>query len=110
MWPSAGKEVAVYCADKMGDLIKSTGAYKEGDIGQALKDAFINCDRQLLLPEIAQELKKIANDGKEEDKWVQSTHTHRYTHTHSDTHIQVIHTYTLGAFQSYYVGIKVKLK
>ncbi|XP_064382077.1 protein phosphatase 1G-like isoform X2 [Halichondria panicea] len=63
-----GKEVAVYCADKMGDLIKSTGAYKEGDIGQALKDAFINCDRQLLLPEIAQELKKIANDGKEEDK------------------------------------------
>ncbi len=59
----------------MGDLIKSTGAYKEGDMSQALKDAFINCDRQLLLPEVAQELKKIANDKEDEDKWVR-THTH----------------------------------
>ena len=59
----------MYCANKLGDLIKSMEAYKNGDVSQALKDAFVSCDKQLLLPEVAKELKRIANDdNKEEDK------------------------------------------
>ncbi len=57
----------MYCANKMGDLIKSMEAYKAGDMSQALKDAFVSCDKKLLLPEVAKELKKIGNDNREEE-------------------------------------------
>lgn len=55
----------MYCAQKMGELIKATDAYKSGDFVQALKDAFVNCDKKLLLPEVAKELKRIANEDEE---------------------------------------------
>ena len=66
----AGKEVAVYCANKMGEMIKSTGAYKNGDMTQALKVAFVDCDKKLLLPEVSKELKRIANDNRTDEKCV----------------------------------------
>ena len=66
----AGKEVAVYCANKMGEMIKSTEAYKKGDMAWALKDAFVDCDKKLLLPEVSKELKRIANDNRAEEKCV----------------------------------------
>ena len=47
-----GKEVALYCAAKLGGIIKSTKSYAKGDISQALKDAFMKCDEIIMKPEM----------------------------------------------------------
>jgi len=52
----------------MGDLIKSSGAYKNTDIPQALKDAFVECDKSILLPEGDLELKRINRENKPADE------------------------------------------
>ena len=66
--PHPGKEVAVYCSMKMGDIIKSMDAYREDDIDKALKDAFLHCDEILLGPDVINDLKQIAENDLAEDR------------------------------------------
>lgn len=49
----------MYCAAKLGDIIKSTDSYSAGDISQALKDAFMKCDEIIAKPETVQEMKMM---------------------------------------------------
>lgn len=62
-----GHEVATYCARNLPDFIKATEAYKNGDIKQALIDAFLSFDATLVKPEIIAILREIAGT-KEPDK------------------------------------------
>ena len=62
-----GHEVAAYCAKNLPDFIKATEAYKNGDIKQALIDAFLGFDATLAKPEVIEILKDIART-KEPDK------------------------------------------
>ncbi|XP_020277630.1 probable protein phosphatase CG10417 [Pseudomyrmex gracilis] len=55
-----GHEVATYCAQKLPDFIKQTEAYKNGDIRQALIDAFLGFDATLTTPEVVNILKELA--------------------------------------------------
>lgn len=55
-----GHEVATYCAQKLPDFIKQTEAYKNGDIRQALIDAFLGFDATLTTPEVVSILKELA--------------------------------------------------
>ncbi|XP_033224539.1 probable protein phosphatase CG10417 [Belonocnema kinseyi] len=55
-----GHEVAAYCAKNLPDFIKSTEAYKKGDIKQALIDAFLGFDATLTKPDVISILKEIA--------------------------------------------------
>ena len=57
-----GREVAVYCAAHLGDITKATKAYSTGDIGLALKDAFMKCDNIIVAEEAVKEMKKIVED------------------------------------------------
>lgn len=60
--------MAIYCAAKLGDIIKSTESYNKGDISQALKDAFMKCDEIILKPEAVQEMKEmITTEGGAKD-------------------------------------------
>lgn len=53
-----GKEVAVYCAAHLGDIIKSMAAYSEGDLPQAMKDAFMQCDKLIKEDEAIEEMRQ----------------------------------------------------
>ncbi|KAJ6642325.1 putative protein phosphatase [Pseudolycoriella hygida] len=57
-----GAEVALYCAKKLPDFLKTVEAYQKGDFEQALKDAFIGFDSTLIDPDVVEELKKFAVD------------------------------------------------
>ena len=57
-----GKEVAAYCATHLADIIKATPAYGQGDLGQAMKNAFMQCDRKLKEKEVIEEMKKWDED------------------------------------------------
>lgn len=59
---STGREVAVYCAAHLGEIIKATEAYSNGDISQALKDAFMKCDDIIIKEDAVKEMKKIVED------------------------------------------------
>ncbi len=59
---TSGKEVAVYCATHLADMIKSTAAYREAGLPQAMKDAFMQCDRLLKEKEAINEMKKYDED------------------------------------------------
>lgn len=65
-----GKEVALYCAAKLGGIIKSTKSYAKGDISQALKDAFMKCDEIIMKPEIVQEMKEMMNAEVADERYV----------------------------------------
>ncbi|KAG4076919.1 hypothetical protein HA402_015906 [Bradysia odoriphaga] len=63
-----GAEVALYCAQKLPEFLKSVEAYGKGDFEKALKDAFIGFDSTLVDAAVVEELKKLAsdiNDGSE---------------------------------------------
>lgn len=62
-----GHEVAAYCARNLPDFIKNTEAYKNGDIKQALIDAFLGFDATLVKPDVINILKEIAGT-KDPDK------------------------------------------
>lgn len=64
----SGREVAVYCATHLADTIKSTAAYGQGDLGQAMKDAFMQCDRFLKEKEAIAEMKKYDEDEISEEE------------------------------------------
>lgn len=65
---SAGREVAIYCATHLADIIKSTAAYDQGNLGQAMKDAFMQCDRLLKEKEAIAEMKKYDEDEISEEE------------------------------------------
>lgn len=52
----------MYCATHLGDIIKSTAAYGEGDIAQAMKDAFMQCDKLIKGKEAIEEMKTYDED------------------------------------------------
>ena len=52
--------MATYCSKNLPDFIKSTEAYKKGDIRQALIDAFLGFDATIATPEVVSILKEIA--------------------------------------------------
>ncbi len=56
---SVGREVAMYCASHMPDIIHSCNC---GNIEQALKDAFMKCDRMVIEEEAVQEMKTYDED------------------------------------------------
>lgn len=58
----------MYCSVKMGDIIKSMDAYREGDMDKALKDAFLHCDEKLLGPDVIKDMKQIAENDVTEDR------------------------------------------
>ncbi|XP_041450227.1 probable protein phosphatase CG10417 [Drosophila obscura] len=57
-----GAEVAQYCADKLPEFLKNLDAYKKGQFGQALKDAFLGFDKTLLDPPVVTILKILAGE------------------------------------------------
>lgn len=61
-----GAEVAEYCAKNLPDFIKNTEAYKNGQLMQALVDAFLGFDATLATPEVMKVLKELSmkDDGK----------------------------------------------
>lgn len=63
-----GHEVATYCARYLPDFIKQTEAYKNGDIRQALIDAFLGFDDTLTKPDVVNILKELAGTSTSEKK------------------------------------------
>lgn len=63
--------MATYCARNLPDFIKQTDAYKNGDVKQALIDAFLGFDATLEKPDVVSILKELAgtstSDKKKED-------------------------------------------
>ncbi|XP_033251356.1 probable protein phosphatase CG10417 [Drosophila miranda] len=57
-----GSEVAQYCADKLPEFLKNLDAYKKGQFGLALKDAFLGFDKTLLDPPVVTILKILAGE------------------------------------------------
>merc|ERR1712065_109123 len=43
-----GQEIAQYCSKKLPDFIKNTEAYKNGDLKQALEEAFSDIDKSII--------------------------------------------------------------
>ncbi|KAK9881772.1 hypothetical protein WA026_017290 [Henosepilachna vigintioctopunctata] len=63
-----GHEVAHYCSQKLPEFIKSTDAYKEGNIESALVEGFLGFDSTITTPEVISVLKEIAGvDNVDED-------------------------------------------
>ena len=50
-----GQEVATYCATHLPDIIRS--CYSNRDLGQAMKDAFMKCDRIVMEHDAIMEMK-----------------------------------------------------
>ena len=65
---NTGREVAVYCASHLADIIKSTTAYSQGNIEQALRDAFMECDKLITEKEAIQEMKTYDEDEISEEE------------------------------------------
>jgi len=55
MFMSSGQEVATYCATHLPDIIRS--CYSNRDLGQAMKDAFMKCDRIVMEPDAIMEMR-----------------------------------------------------
>lgn len=58
----------MYCARNLPNFIKQTEAYKNGDIRQALIDAFLGFDDTLTKPEVVNVLKDLAGTSTSEKK------------------------------------------
>ncbi|XP_026470944.1 LOW QUALITY PROTEIN: probable protein phosphatase CG10417 [Ctenocephalides felis] len=65
-----GAEVAKYCAEKLPDSIKETQAYKNGDIAQGLKDAFLSFDATIAEKKVIEILKNYTNFDNDINKQV----------------------------------------
>ncbi|XP_046346466.1 protein phosphatase 1G-like [Haliotis rufescens] len=57
-----GAEVAQYCAMHFPDYVKKVDAYKEGNVKQALEDAFLQFDSTLIEEGVVKELRALAGD------------------------------------------------
>lgn len=58
----SGAEVAQYCAMHFPDYVKKVDAYKEGNVKQALEDAFLQFDSTLIEESVVKELRALAGD------------------------------------------------
>ena len=63
-----GVEVATYCSKYFPDLLKSLDEYKNGNIEDALKKAFLKFDQSLTSEEAKKELNFLAGNSETEDK------------------------------------------
>lgn len=66
-----GAEVAEYASKKLPDFVKGLPQYKEGNLKEALVEAFLGFDLELLKPEVIDELKQLAgvqSDDEEQDE------------------------------------------
>lgn len=52
----------MYCASHLGDIIKSTAAYDKGNLAQAMKDSFMQCDRMIKERDAIDEMKQYDED------------------------------------------------
>lgn len=59
-----GSEVAEYCALHLPDYVKKLPSYKDGRLGDALREAFLGFDATLITEEVVKELKMLANIDK----------------------------------------------
>lgn len=55
-----GSEVAIYCSQKLPNLLKELDEYKNNNIEEALKMAFLKIDSILLNEDVIEELKSLA--------------------------------------------------
>eukprot|EP01025_Chloroclados_australasicus_P022770 TRINITY_DN23343_c0_g1_i10.p1 TRINITY_DN23343_c0_g1~~TRINITY_DN23343_c0_g1_i10.p1 ORF type:complete len:435 (+),score=73.65 TRINITY_DN23343_c0_g1_i10:275-1579(+) len=62
-----GKEVALFCAKYMHDVLLSQSALKSGNVERALIDAFLGMDQLLMRPEHQQQLKQWQSQNSEEE-------------------------------------------
>lgn len=67
-----GSEIAIYCSKYLPEVLKETENYKNGKFGEALVEAFLKIDSDLLKANVIKELKKIAKfvegNGDESEK------------------------------------------
>lgn len=73
--------MALYCAAKLGDIIKSTESYHKGDVSQALKDAFMKCDEMIMKPETVQEMKEMMNAENSAERYMKLDRCFWYSRT-----------------------------
>ncbi len=52
--------MAEYTANKFPAFLRDSDTYRNGDLGEALVHAFLNFDRELVKPEVKEELKELA--------------------------------------------------
>ncbi|XP_014370238.2 probable protein phosphatase CG10417 isoform X2 [Papilio machaon] len=57
-----GAEVATYCSQNLPEYIKKTDAYKNGDLVNALTDAFLGFDATIVTKEVMDILKELAGE------------------------------------------------
>ena len=65
--------MAQYCSAKLPDFLKSTLLYKDGQLAEALQEAFLGFDATLRGEEVIKELKSMAgvdDEGDEEEDGV----------------------------------------
>ena len=60
--------MATYCSKYLPGLLKSLDDYKNGNIEEALKKAFLKIDEQLITEEAKKELNFLAGNSESEDK------------------------------------------
>lgn len=63
-----GAEVSQYAARRFPEFLKSSPAWSEGRLGQALEDAFLSFDELLTHEDILEELKTLAGIKKKENE------------------------------------------
>ncbi len=63
----SGQEIAQYCSKKLPDFIKNTEAYKNGDLKQALEEAFSDIDKSIITEEVIKELKELVGEQDDDD-------------------------------------------
>lgn len=54
--------MATYCATHLPEIIKATEAYSQGDLGRAMKDAFMKCDVLITEKSAIEEMKRYDED------------------------------------------------
>lgn len=63
-----GAEVARYVARHIADLLVQAPAFKEGDLGAALRQTYLKLDEVLVTPEAAEELRALENSDTSDDE------------------------------------------
>ena len=67
----SGREVALYCSTHLPEMITLTEAYQAGNLEEALKEAFMECDHKVLTKEAIQEMKALLNLDPSDDETVE---------------------------------------
>lgn len=89
-----GHEVAQYCAQKLPNFIKTTEAYKTGNIEEALIEGFLKFDASIASSEVVSSLKEIAGDKEAEEESDDEENVHNLYEEASMPIEKVIEKYT----------------